>query len=336
MATIKDIASIAGVSAATVSRALKEDPRIGQETRSRILEVAREMNYYSNKNNIAFLETYSKTIGIIVPEILSYNYSNLVNAIAANLKKDGYSLILGFTEFQVSEQKRLLQVFAQKNVCGIIHILYHDDEMTEFLRMFREKNDLPLIQIANYSFCEEYDSIMVCNETAVGKAIAHLVELGHSKIGVIGDVIARYRMECVEKAVKDFGLELNRKHIVSSQTKRFEPAGYEAMTKILKNRQDVPTAVIAAYDYVAFGAMRALLENGYRIPEDISIIGFDNILSASFAWKALTTISMPSQEMGAIAARIIVNKIEGKNDVTQHITINPELVIKETTASPAK
>ena len=328
MSTLNDIAKVANVSTATVSRALKGDKKIKTETRNKIVEIAKELNYYSNMNNIVFSEVYTKTVGIICPEIISYNYSNLVNSITSNLKKHGFSIILGTTDFELDEERRLLELFAQKNVCGIIIVMFNELEIIEDLKEFKGKHDIPIIQISNYNYADDYDSISICNETAVRKAIQHLVELGHKNIGIIGDRYTNFRNKLMKEAIDDFGLTGN---LIISNESRFEVAGYEGVVNMMESVDVMPTAIVTAYDYIALGTIRALRERGLKVPEDVSIIGFDNILTSAYLHKSLTTISIPSKVMGEISSRLMMGKIKDKSQIIQHTLINPELIIRETT-----
>ncbi len=336
MATLKDIALKAEVTVSTVSRALNGNSEIKKATRDRIVQIARELNYISNKNETYFCGSTLKTIGLICPEIRGNFYSSLVNTMEVEIKEAGYTMILGLTNFKSEEELRYLDLFEKKNVDGIVFITTMNDSIKEELVNFKARCSIPLIQLANVFEVEEYDCIRFDDKLGVTLAVEHLLDLGHADIAYIGENLTKDRQKHFVDALKKHGIKINNDFIKSGE-ERFEEAGYLRMKEILATEDKLPTAIFASYDDVAIGAMRAIYESGRKIPEDISVIGIDNIYLTSYLYKSLSTISNPTNEMMNIAIRILLDKIEDKgNKVIQHVVVKPELIIRESTGKAAE
>lgn len=333
MATLKDIALKANVTISTVSRALNGNTEIKKETRERIFQIARELNYLPNKSDNDSSANHLQTIGVICPEIKSNFYANIVNTMGDAIKKAGYSMIVGLTNFKYENELHYLNLFEDKKVDGIVFITSLDERVKDDLINFRTRSSIPVVQLASFINVEEYDCIKIDEQLAMSLALSHLIELGHKDIAFVGETLTRDRQNKFAELMLGFGLKADSDLIKVSE-ERFEEAGYAGMKAILSAANGkLPTAVIASYDDVAIGAMRAIFESGLRIPEDISVMGIDNIFYASFLYRALTTISIPVHEMTKIAIKILLDKIgDNSNKVIQHVVVKPELVVRETTA----
>lgn len=331
MATIQDIAKKLGVSNATVSRALNNDGRISISTRKRVVAVAEELEYtgYSRKAH----RTSDTMVGIITPEILSNNYSSIASTIVTNLLNKGYVGLLGVTDFDKEVEKNWLVTFAKIGVAGIIVIMYNDSETIPSLIEFKKNCRIPVIQIANFEEYSDYDSLMISNSLAAKMITTHLNGLGHRDVGIITDVEANRRASELLRYFGEQEIRVKKEHHITVEGARFEKAGYEGMMKLLQH-SDLPSAIVTTYDYIAIGALRACEEKKIRVPEDLSLISIDNIGTAAYTSKALTTVSMPTEDVGRIATTILTDRIRlGKaQGAIQHISLNPELIIRETTA----
>ena len=328
MTTIKDIAEKLGVSCSTVSRALKCNGRISRSMRDRVFETAEKMGYpFADKG----IKNSSRLVGIIAPEIISTNYSAIVNAIISNLEHKGYSGIVGVTNFNKDTEEKWLSIFETLGVAGIIILMNNDSDSIELLKEFKRKSSVPVMQINNFEQYNEYDSLMVSNVLAAEIIAKHLKQLNHSDIAIITDIQACRRAEEIKKQLESSSLIVKSSNFIKIENMRFEQAGYEAARQLLQ-KEEFPTAIVATYDYLAFGIMKCFSDNGIRIPEDISLISIDNVNTASYMNKSLTTVSMPVNDAGRIATRIMVDRIEsGKRQAAiQHVSLNPELIIRDT------
>ena len=197
--------------------------------------------------------------------------------------------------------------------------------------MFKAKCDIPLIQVNTEIRNESYDYIEIDDYKGVSLAVDHLIELGHSKICYLGDIISNMRIKSFKDTLRKNSIEVDE-DLIRVGEERFEEGGYLRMNEVLSLNKPV-TAVFASYDDVAVGAMRAIYEKGLKIPEDISIIGVDNVRVTGYLYNKLTTISEPVDELGIIATKILIGKIEDKsNKIIQHVKLIPELIVRETTA----
>ncbi len=176
---------------------------------------------------------------------------------------------------------------------------------------------------------EHYDYIKTDDYKGVSIAIEYLIKLGHRRIAYIGDMQSKLRLKPYIDTLNKNNISVHD-DLIRLGEERFEEGGYERMSELL-DLEELPTAVFASYDDVAIGAMKAIYERNLKIPEDISIIGLDNINVSSYLYRPLTTISQPLNEMGEIATRILLDKIGKKNSAIQHVVLQPQLIIRETT-----
>jgi len=331
MVTIRDIAAQLNLSPATVSRALNNDTKINVLTRERVNALAAELGYAGAAGRKK--RQSEKVVGVICPEIVSENYSSVVEAIKNGLERKGYSCIFQITNMDAQSEKDSLYLLTRLNVAGIIVIAFDDASTEELLHTFRKEHSVPVVQIFSISACREYDSLEISNHLASKIIVDHLFELGHRSVAVISDGMAKNRKESICSCLEEKGISPKKQWVVEVTDSRFEECGYQAACELLKlsNR---PTAVIATYDYIAIGAMKAFYDNGIRVPEDISVAGIDNINASQYTYKGLTTVSMPHADQGQIASRILVDRIQNdKGQVAiQHVSLNPELVIRQSTA----
>jgi Transcriptional regulators len=336
MATLQDIAKRAGVVVSTVSRALNGNPEIKKDTREKIIQIAREMNYISNKKELEFCRSTLKTIGVICPEIKSNFYAGIVNTMGEAIKDAGYTMIVGLTNFKYVFELHYLNLFEEKKVDGIVLITSMDEKLKDDLVKFKSRCIIPVVQLASFISVEEFDCIKIDERLAVNLALEHLIELGHEDIAFIGEIMTKDRQKHFMDALDKHDIKIDNNSIIMCE-ERFEVAGYSGMKDILSNSRRIPTAVFTTYDDIAIGAMKAIFESGLRISEDISVIGIDNVCSAPYLYRSLTTVSSPINEMTNIAIKILLSKIEDKNNkIIQHVVVKPELIIRETTSRANK
>jgi LacI family transcriptional regulator len=331
MVRLKDIASLTGVNVSTVSKALRGRDDINPETRQRIMEAAKSLKYSSRKSKPVAATT---TIGVICPEIRSGYYAKVITALESQLCRHGFGMLLGLSDFVHSREVALLEQFRGQSVSGIICVT--EQEKIEYnLRTFRTVYDLPVMVVATVIAIEDFDYVKVNDELGVRLAVNHLHELGHTLIGFIGDSVSRQRCVVFTDTMKQRGLPVHDEYLRIG-AERFEVGGYLRM-KALLTEPVPPTAVLAAYDDVAIGAMRAINEAGLSVPEDISIVGIDGIEVGGYLPISLTTVACDTTEMAETATRILVKKINNRTfTVVQHVEVNPELIVRQSTAAPRR
>jgi LacI family transcriptional regulator len=333
MARLSDIASLTGVNISTVSKALRGKDDINPQTRKRIVEAAAKLRYMSRKGAQAGEPvTASGTIGVICPEIRSGYYAQIVTALESHLRRRGFSMLLGFTDFIHQHEVALLEQFRQRSVSGIVCVTEH--EKIEYdLRTFRRAYDMPVVVVATVIAIEDFDYVKVNDELGVRLAVDHLYQLGHSLIGFVGDSVSRTRRDVFSATLRQHGIS-PREEYMRMGVERFEVGGYLRMKELLAQRVP-PTAVLAAYDDVAIGAMRAISEAGLSVPGDISLIGIDGIQVGGYLPTSLTSVACDTVEMAETAARILLKKIGNRAfTLVQHVELNPELIVRQSTAAP--
>lgn len=327
MVKLKDIAEKAGVNVSTVSRALNANRELNENTKKRICKIAKEMNYIPNISAQSLVGKGTKSIGVIVPEIISNYFTNMLVSIESELKEKGYSLIIGMTHHNFENEIYYLNVMRNRKVDGIILAGSMHKELEEHLYTTKNSYHIPMVLMQTFVRFPDYDYIMVDDYYGYSIAVEHLMKKGHKKIGFIADeVSSQMRLPMLKKALTKNGLTLD-KNFVKIGKEMFEQGGYLQMKELIQSDQ-MPTAIFASYDYIAIGAMKALKEHGILIPDDISIIGYDNIREASYISVPLSTISPPVSEMAKVGVNLLVHKIEQNKSAIQHISLKPELVLR--------
>ena len=333
MATLSEIAKAAGVDVSTASRALNGTGRVHFETREKVVEVAKKLEYYSNRMDIKYSNKLMKTIAIICADAKCQATSEIIEVMQERLQAAGYFALSGNASFHAENLRRYMDIFEEAGVDGIVLVATSQKGLKHYLENFKKKNDLPVIQVVPLYESSIYDYVKVDAVQAAEMAMEHLIDFGHKRIAFIGEESTDLRHECYCQMMKKHNLPLREEYIMVSNM-RYEKAGYLACTKLLDSKEP-PTAIFSAYDDLAIGAMRAIYESGLSIPEDISIIAIDNITISSYLYRALTTVSAPIYEVGVIASKIILSKLHDRTlRAIQHVSIKPELYMRETVAKP--
>ncbi len=330
--TIKDIAKVAGVSHTTVYRALNDKPRISQSTKERIISIAQEFNYHPNVLARSLVSGRTKTLGLVITTIVNPFYPELAREIEDTSRSLGYNIILCCTNFDISLEKQYIDMLRSRGVDGIIftsaHI--HDPNIT---RLVRDHFPLILVNRRVYGdpMMDYIDYVVLENARGGFLAVEHLIKMGYKRIGVIsgsrGSSAAVERLEGARKAFAEYGL--NPAELLVLEGDFLKPSGYEAAKRFLA-MGDPPSAIFGVNDYMAIGALEAILDSGLRVPEDIALIGFNDIEITSLKAIEITTIGQKKHEMGSIAVHTLIERIEGGDrDKARQITLEPDLIIRK-------
>lgn len=330
MATIKDIANNVGVSIATVSRVLNLDEtlNVSDETRRRVLEVAEELNYITIKERKNRGKTYN--IGIIywytdIQEINDPYFLSIRMAVERKCSEEEVN-------FRNIDLERVLNgaINDYNNLDGIIAIGIFDSTDIEKMRKL-SKNIVFVDSSPNEKI---YDSVVVDFKNAVKESMEYLYSLGHRKIGYIGGVCYSRSEKSVfvnyrEKTYREFMESINSYREEWILSGKFLPEyGYSLMMKALKQKER-PTAFFVASDPMAIGAYKSVFESGLKIPDDISIIGFDDIYTAQFLAPSLTTVKVYKDVMGEIAVETLLERIKRKRELGRKIVLPTKLIKRE-------
>ncbi len=328
---LKDLARYLGLSTATISTVLNGTPaasEIPAATQERILAAAEKFNYRPNAMARSLRGMRSHTVGVLVPEI-SEGYGALVlGAVGDYLLSKGYFFLVATHRRNPELMDEYPHLLRQRSVEGFIVI---DTALEKPL-------PLPTVAISGHRSHPGVTNVVLDHDHAAHLALEHLVRLGHERIAFIkGQPFSsdsETRWKSIERAAGSLGLAVHEELVVELEIDTFSPyVGYPVVRRLLQRTRDF-TAIFAYNDLSAIGALRALRDSGLRVPEDVSVIGFDDINSAAFQIPSLTTVRQPLDKMGALAAEILLQRIHGGANPVE-VTVEPELIVRESTA-PAR
>ncbi len=327
--TIMDIASMTGVSKATVSMVLnKKDSCISDATRNRILKTAREMHYIPNSIARSLSTNKSGTIGIILPDITNPFFSEIARAIEDGANNRGYNVMFCNSDNNIKKEEKYIELMISKLVDGIIFI--SGGESRKNLERLTA-NNIPFVLVDRYVDGYENGYGVYChNEEGVMQGIKYLYDKGKRKIafakGPKGLETSKNRLNGYKRAARQYGI-YDSKLIFESD---FTIEGGKAVTEYMLSSGTEFDSIFYSSDIMAFGGMKVLLRKGYKIPDDISIIGFDNIRISEFIEPELTTVAQPIYKMGNRSCELLIDIIEGAEISQKLIFFKPELIIRGT------
>jgi LacI family transcriptional regulator len=328
---LKDLSRYLGLSPATISTVLNATPaaaEIPMATQERILAAAQKFNYRPNALARSLRGMRSHTVGVLVPEI-SEGYGALVlGAVGDYLLSKGYFFFVATHRRKAELLDEYPELMRQRSVEGFIVI---DTALEKPL-------PLPTVVISGHRSHPGITNIVLNHDHAAHLALEHLVQLGHERIAFIKgqpySSDSETRWKAIERSAQSLGMEIHEELVVELEIDTFSPyVGYPVARRLLQRTRDF-TALFAYNDLSAIGALRALRDCGLRVPDDVSVVGFDDINSAAFQIPSLTTVRQPLDKMGALACEILLQRIQGGANPLE-VTVDPELVIRESTA-PAR
>lgn len=328
MATIQDVAKEAGVSVATISRVLNESSAVASETRELVMEAIKKLNYKPNLIARNLRRTETKMILVLLPNISNTFYSRIVKGIEDVANKNGFNVMLCNTDSDVNRERIYLELLKNRLADGVIFMApeLNNIELSEIGKIF------PVVQCCEYLEGSSVSTICIDNKAAAKKATNHLVSLGHKRIGFLTGnsnfLSAKHREEGYKEALKEAGIEFNEKLLVTGDYTY--KSGMRAANYFL-SMNEKPSAVFAVSDTMALGIMKACLQEGLSIPKNIAVVGFDNISIAGMYNPGLTTISQPKYDMGCYAMEMLLKQLKEKNKEAAKITLEYELIIREST-----
>ena len=327
--TLKAVAQHLGLTPGTVSAVLNNSPSarsIPQETKNRIHAAAKELNYRPNFFARTLRNKRTYTIGVIAEEIGDSYSSPIISGIEQYLRQRDYFFLTVVHRHDLSLLTRYSQLLSERGVEGIITV----DTTVQ------DAPSLPTVAIAGHKKLKGVTNIVLDHEKAAVLALGHLKEQRHERIAFMrGNPISSDSMdrwEAICRVAGAMGINIDPQLIVQIDADDPTPRLGYPFTKQLLARQKPFTALFAYNDISAIGAIRAIQEQGLRVPQDISVLGFDDIPGAAFHSPSLTTVRQPLNRMGEVAAKSLLERIEGKKDYACEIAIEPELVIRESTA----
>lgn len=330
--TIKDIARLAKVTPTTVSMALNNRPRISHHTRKRIINIAKKLNYKTDLVAKSLISGRSYTIGLIINNISDPFYPELAQGIIEKAYEYAYNVIICNVQGSQLVENSSIDMLRSRGVDGIICAVSLVDD-PHIKPLINEGFPLILINRTIYDpkLSKILNAIVLDNFSGGYQVVEHFYRLGHDRIAVLSGRLtastAIERTEGARKAMINFGLKAAP--LLFSECNFSREQAQFAVEKLLKIKKH-PTAIFAQDDNMALGAREAILKRGLKIPEDIALVGFDNIQASSISGIDLTTVSQKKFEMGALGVKMLVDKIEGRIlSLDSQIVLKAELIIRK-------
>ena len=327
MITIKDIAEKAGVSYATVSRALNNRPDVSEKTRMQIIELAQSMGYQPNAIARSLVKRKSEIIALIVPDVSNPFFADITMAVHAAAEKAGYTTMVCNTGWDPVKEQEKLRIMVEQRVDGIIL------KPTAFLRPGAlEALNVPVV-LFWHAMDDDLSYIEVDHEAGSRLAVSHLVNQGYKRIAFMGGQETspsnQIRLLAYQQTLQEAGLEVDSS-LISYGGFGIE-SGYNRLSTLMKLPKP-PDAVFCGNDIIALGALDFARDNGIEVPGKLAIIGFDDISYASLPQIGLSTVSQPRSKLGEQAFYALMNEIEAFPERTrQRLLVEPELIQRTTT-----
>jgi len=329
--SIKDIARLAGVSHSTVSRALHGSQQVSAETSSRIRKIAEDAGYRASAAARSLVMGRSNTIGVVVTNISDPFVAGVVSGIEDMAEKHGYSVFLANSNAEPERELRVVRSFEERRVDGII---VTSSRVGALYVPVMERLRVPVVLLNNQHPSQFAHSVLIDNVEASLQATRHLIDLGHRRIAYLGDRLGHQsdteRCAGYRRALKEAGLRFVLELVAHGDGK--PEGGAEAMAKLL-TLPDRPTAVFCYNDMSALGAMRQIRAAGLNVPDDTSIVGFDDLYISQYLNPALTTVRQPMRQMGRMAMETLLHIFDGPYS-THNLRVEGQLIVRQSTARP--
>lgn len=328
--TIRQIAQVANVSLSTVSRALRSDPRANRETAERVLQVARALNYYPDSLAKGLRQNKTNTIGIIFNDLNNPFYSEILGVIGETLNRGSYSMIISYSHYDAAQERANIISMLSKRVDGII--LSPINDRTENVHLL-EEHGVEYVLIDCYPYFPDTSYVYSDHGMGARMATEHLVSRGHRDIllltGPPTRCMASHFIDNYRMTLKESGIPVREELIVHADDLSIE-SGYQTFKRLLTGSSEYPnlefTAVVTISDLLAIGIYKVANELKFRIPDDYSVIGYDNVEIAGVLSPPLTTIHQPRKRIGTESLRMLLHKIEQGDQERQSVVFPPHLV----------
>lgn len=330
-ATIKDIARVAGVSTATVSRVINNLGGYNEETEKKVIAVAKELGYRKNENARSLVQKSTNTIGVIMPDVATSFYGDISRGIEDTSYAHGYSVILTHAGSHGSRIQDCLKLMGERRVDGLIIVSI---ELQEAAIDAMSSLGIPFILLSTKSDREDVPYLKVDDFRAAYTAVQYLTQHGHRKIGMAGanprdPISGAPRIDGYTHALRDLGIKVDL-NLIKPGDFSFE-SGKQAMQEFIGEEADI-TAVFCASDEAALGIISTCFEHGIRVPEELSVVGYDNSKVSRMSIPPLTTVAQPLYEMGREGCRKLIDAIQHRIKIESEV-IPHELVVRKSVKS---
>ena len=329
--TIKDIARLASVSHSTVSRALRNSSLVDPKTTQKIQRIARKAGYRASAVARGLVTQETRTIGVVVTTIADPFVSEVLSGIEETANRHGYSVFLAESNTDSEREIKAVQSFAERWVDGIV---VTSSRVGSLHFELLSEMQVPIVLVNNQRPGASAHSVMIQNREGSRQAVQHLMRLGHRRIAYIRDKFGyesdAERLAGYRTALRQGGIALSKELIVCGDGKA--EGGMFAMRSLL-GLEEPPTAVFCYNDMTALGALRCIHDERLQVPQDISVVGFDDLFIASYTSPRLTTVRQPRRQLGQLAMESLLRSMSGEESVGA-ITVPAELIVRESTAPP--
>jgi LacI family transcriptional regulator len=335
--SIKDIAKEASVAISTVSHVINETKFVSDKTREKVLKAIKKLSYRPNIIARGLRTKSIKTIGVLLPDISQPFFAQVLRGIEEAARTRNYTLIMGCTFYDIDEEERQMNSMIDQSIDGLMFFCGYDT-YNHIKRVY--DSNIPVVVLDREIDDKKIPSVLIDNTLAMEMAIEYLIKLGHRKIAYISfpyenQTTVRRRYEGYCRALENNNLKYNPDFVIIDEQPRLdELKGTYNIVRTKINAKRMPTAIVTLADFLALGVMKALKEFGLAVPDDVSVMGFNNEIICEFSDPTLTTVKQPKKLMGKTAANLLIDIIEGKKIESNRIILTTEVIERNSTAPP--
>lgn len=330
--TIDDVATEAGVSSGTVSRVINHHAHVRPETRERVLQVMQRLGYVANRHARSLAGGKTNIIGVLVPDLGTGYIGEIIRGIDMELGLSGLDLILYTTHRTASKESNYVANLAEGMVDGLLLVLPRSP--ADYVETLTQRK-FPFVLIDHQGTGKECPAVGATNWQGAYNATEYLIKLGHRRIGFI---TGSMDLGCAQDRLAGYRSALRTHHIPQTSELEYEggffqPDGYAGAEAFL-DLADPPTAIFASNDVMAMGVMDAVRNRGLRVPDDMAVVGFDNVPQSAVVYPPLTTVQQPLEYMGRVATQMLLGILKKPEKDTGRIELPTELIVRSSTAPP--
>lgn len=331
--TIQDVAQLAKVSIATVSRVINNQDGVREETEKRIVKAIKELGYVRSAVARSMKKKETKMIGVIIPDITNPFFPMVVSGIEQQARKKGYFTMLSSTSESAKVEKEIINILVERGVDGVV--ITTADEYGEQFQLLEDQG-IPVVALDRSISKYDFDTVLIDNIDGAYQAVKHLILEGHKDISIICGPLnttpGRDRYAGYLKALADYGISLNESLVVQGEFT--EEGGYYA-THTLSELEYRPTAIFSTNNLMSIGCIKALQDFEWSLGEQVAFIGFDDIEIATFTKPKLTVVSRPMNTLGELSFQLLHERITANETFpSRNYSLSPELIVRESCGVP--
>ncbi|RTZ00356.1 LacI family transcriptional regulator [Flavobacterium sp. RSP49] len=332
--TLKEIATKLGISITTVSKALKNYPDVSEKTKKAVIELAQQLHYTPNSFAVNLRTKESKTIGLIIPEVVHHFFSNVVNAIINEAEKNGYLVIILQSNETLALEKKQVELLINKRVDGIIMSLSNESNNDDHIKEIINRN-IPFVMFDKIAKLSKCSKVIIDDQKAAFNAVQHLIDNGCRKIahirGPLNPQNSIDRYIGYKKALEKNNIPFDTKLVFTCENVTFEE-GRDFAKQIIEEHADID-GIFAITDLVAVGVLAYFNENKINVPEQVAVIGFSNWFISQVLTPKLSTVDQPSHEMGIASFNLLLEEMnchkEGILFIPRIIELETSIIVRE-------